>query len=77
MAVNPAIAATTTKFVSGLSGGRHPGGRTVAGVITVSLIKVAVIDLALFLVTARGSRGRTRGVYTRADSCAIVCADVL
>lgn len=52
MAVNPAIAATTTKFVSELSGQRHPGGRTVAGVITVSLITVAVIDLLLLLGTA-------------------------
>jgi O-antigen/teichoic acid export membrane protein len=52
MAVNPAIAATTTKFVSELSGQRTPGGRTVAGVITVSLITVAVIDLVLILGTA-------------------------
>ena len=52
MAVNPAIAATTTKFVSELSAGRHPGGRTVAGVITVSLLTVAVIDLVLLLATA-------------------------
>jgi O-antigen/teichoic acid export membrane protein len=52
MAVNPAIAATTTKFVSELSGQRHPSGRTVAGVITVSLITVAVIDLVLLLGTA-------------------------
>jgi O-antigen/teichoic acid export membrane protein len=52
MAVNPAIAATTTKFVSELSGQRHPGGRTVAGVITASLITVAVIDLVLLLGTA-------------------------
>jgi O-antigen/teichoic acid export membrane protein len=52
MAVNPAIAATTTKFVSELSGQRHPGGRTVAGVITASLITVGVIDLVLLLGTA-------------------------
>jgi len=52
MAVNPAIAATTTKFVSGLSGQSHPSGRTVAGVITVSLITVAVIDLVLLLGAA-------------------------
>src|SRR5260370_22495089 len=52
MAVNPAIAATTTKFVSELAGERHPGGRTVAGVITVSLMAVVVIDLVLLLVTA-------------------------
>jgi O-antigen/teichoic acid export membrane protein len=52
MAVNPAIAATTTKFVSELSGQRHLGGRTVAGVITVSLMAVVVIDLVLLLMTA-------------------------
>jgi O-antigen/teichoic acid export membrane protein len=51
MAVNPAIAATTTKFVSELSGRPRPGGRTVAGVITVSLMSVAVIDLVLLLGT--------------------------
>jgi O-antigen/teichoic acid export membrane protein len=52
MAVNPAIAATTTKFVSELSGQRNSGGRTVAGVITVSLIAVVLIDLVLLLGTA-------------------------
>src|SRR5260370_37751352 len=53
MAVNPAIAATTTKFVSELSGQRHPGGRTVAGVITVSLLAAVVNDLLLLLLPAR------------------------
>lgn len=52
MAINPAIAATTTKFVSELSGQRHPGGRTVAGVITVSLTTVVAIDLVLLVGTA-------------------------
>jgi O-antigen/teichoic acid export membrane protein len=52
MAVNPAIAAATTKFISELSGHRHAGGRTVAGVITVSLLTVAIIDLMLLLGTA-------------------------
>jgi O-antigen/teichoic acid export membrane protein len=52
MAVNPAIAATTTKFVSELSELRNPGGRSVAGVITVSLFAVALIDLVLLLGTA-------------------------
>jgi O-antigen/teichoic acid export membrane protein len=52
MAVNPAIAAVTTKFVSELSGERHTGGRTIAGVITVSLMTVAVIDLVMLLGTA-------------------------
>jgi O-antigen/teichoic acid export membrane protein len=63
MAVNPAIAATTTKFVSGLSGGRDPGGRTVAGVITVSLITVAVIDVALILLTAVFNQSLTLWVF--------------
>jgi O-antigen/teichoic acid export membrane protein len=52
MAVNPAIAAVTTKFVSELSGGRHTGGQTIAGVITVSLLTVAVINLVMLLGTA-------------------------
>lgn len=52
MAINPAIAATTTKFVSQLSGQGHPRSRTVAGVITVSLITVVAIDLVLLAGTA-------------------------
>jgi O-antigen/teichoic acid export membrane protein len=52
MAVNPAIAATTTKFVSELSREPHPGARSIAGVISVSLMSVAVIDLVLLLGTA-------------------------
>jgi O-antigen/teichoic acid export membrane protein len=62
MAMNPAIAATTTKFVSELSG-PHRGGRTVAGVITVSLLSVAVIDLALLLGTAVFSEPLSRWVF--------------
>jgi O-antigen/teichoic acid export membrane protein len=49
MAVNPAIAATTTKFVSELSGHENHIGRSIAGVITVSLTMVAVIDILLLL----------------------------
>jgi O-antigen/teichoic acid export membrane protein len=52
MAVNPAIAATTTKFVSELSGQPKSGGRTVAGVMTVAMMVVVLIDLALLLGTA-------------------------
>jgi O-antigen/teichoic acid export membrane protein len=52
MAVNPAIAATTTKFVSELSGEQYSGRRSVARVVTVSLLMVAVIDLVLLLGTA-------------------------
>ena len=63
MAVNPAIAATTTKFVSELSGRRDPGGRTVAGVITVSLLAVAAIDLVLFLGTAVFNKPLSQWVF--------------
>ena len=63
MAVNPAIAATTTKFVSELSGWRHSAGRTAAGVITVSLIAVAAIDLVLFLGTAVFNEPLSRWVF--------------
>jgi O-antigen/teichoic acid export membrane protein len=52
MAINPAIAATTTKFVSQRSGQRELQNQTIAGVITVSLLTVIAIDLALLLATA-------------------------
>jgi stage V sporulation protein B len=52
MAINPAIAATTTKFVSELAGHRNSVSGTIAGVISVSLITVAVIDLVILLGTA-------------------------
>jgi O-antigen/teichoic acid export membrane protein len=68
MAVNPAIAATTTRFVSELSGKQHPGGRTVAGVITVSLITVAVIDIVLLLGTAVFNEHLSRWVFGAAPS---------
>lgn len=63
MAINPAIAATTTKFVSELSGQRNAGGGTVAGVITTSLIAVALIDLAILLGTALFSAPLSRLVF--------------
>jgi O-antigen/teichoic acid export membrane protein len=63
MAVNPAIAAMTTKFVSELSGQRESSGRTVAGVITVSLMMVAVIDLVLVLATAAFSEPLSQWVF--------------
>lgn len=63
MAVNPAIAATTTKFVSELSGQRNSGGRTVAGVITISLLAVALIDLALLIGTAAFNEPLSRWVF--------------
>ena len=63
MAINPAIAATTTKFVSELSGQRNSGGGTIAGVITTSLIAVALIDLAILLGTAVFSEPLSRWVF--------------
>ncbi len=63
MAINPAIAATTTKFISELSGQRNSGSGTVAGVITTSLIAVALIDLAILLGTAVFSEPLSRWVF--------------
>ena len=63
MAVNPAIAATTTKFVSELSGQGHRAGRTVAGVITVSLMTVTATDVVLFLGTALFNKPLSQWVF--------------
>lgn len=63
LAINPAIAATTTKFVSELSGHRNSGGGTIAGVITISLLTVAVIDLVILLGTAVFSESLSRWVF--------------
>jgi len=49
-AVNPAIAATTTKFVSEARGREDAPGRTAAGVITASLIAVVLIDVVLLAI---------------------------
>lgn len=49
-AVNPAIAATTTKFVSEAGGREDSHGHTAAGVITASLIAVILIDMVLLAI---------------------------
>jgi O-antigen/teichoic acid export membrane protein len=63
MAINPAIAATTTKFVSEVSAQRHPGNRTAAQVVTVSLIAVALIDLVLLLGTVAFNERLSQWVF--------------
>jgi O-antigen/teichoic acid export membrane protein len=68
MAVNPAIATTTTKFISELAGLRNPRGRTAAGVITTSLIVVIIIDLVLLLGTALFDAPLSHFVFGTADS---------
>jgi O-antigen/teichoic acid export membrane protein len=52
LAINPAIAATTTRFVSQAASERESGGHSVAGVVTAALLAVTVIDLTLLLATA-------------------------
>lgn len=47
LAVNPAIAATTTKFVSETRGRKSDAGHSAASVITASLIAAVAIDLVL------------------------------
>jgi O-antigen/teichoic acid export membrane protein len=49
-AINPAIAATTTKFVSEARGREDAPGHTAAGVITASLIAVVLIDVVLLAI---------------------------
>jgi O-antigen/teichoic acid export membrane protein len=63
LAINPAIAATTTKFVSELSGQRNSSSGTIAGVITISLITVAVIDFTILSGTAIFSEPLSRWVF--------------
>lgn len=63
LAVNPAIAATTTKFVSELANHRQPGERTIAGVITVALAAVAAIDLVLLVCTGLFNAPVARWVF--------------
>jgi O-antigen/teichoic acid export membrane protein len=63
MAINPAIAATTTKFVSEMSAQRKSGSGTIAGVITTSLIAVAAIDLVILLGTVIFSEPLSRWVF--------------
>jgi O-antigen/teichoic acid export membrane protein len=63
MAVNPAIATTTTKFVSEFSGKGHSAGWSAAGVITVSLTAVAVVDLTLFLGIAAFREPISRWIF--------------
>ena len=52
MAVNPALAITTTKFVSELGGQKGSERQTVAGVVTAALTAVMLIDFALIGCTA-------------------------
>jgi O-antigen/teichoic acid export membrane protein len=52
LAINPAIAATTTRFVSQAAGESKSGVHSVAGVVTAALLAVTVIDLVLLLATA-------------------------
>jgi O-antigen/teichoic acid export membrane protein len=63
LAINPAIAATTTRFVSQAAGQSKTSGHSVAGVITAALLAVSVIDLALLLATALFREPLARWVF--------------
>jgi O-antigen/teichoic acid export membrane protein len=63
LAINPAIAATTTRFVSQAAGERKSGGHSVAGVVTAALLAVTVIDLILLLATALFREPLARWVF--------------
>jgi O-antigen/teichoic acid export membrane protein len=50
VAVNPAIAATTTKFVADMGVVCEAGERTIAGTITTALAVVTIVDATLFMI---------------------------
>jgi O-antigen/teichoic acid export membrane protein len=52
LAINPAIAATTTRFVSQAASQSKAGEYSIAGVITAALLAVTAIDLGLLLLIA-------------------------
>jgi O-antigen/teichoic acid export membrane protein len=70
LAINPAIAATTTRFVSQAAGEPNSGGQSVAGVVTAALLAVTVIDLTLLLVTALFREPLARWVFGGATAAA-------
>jgi O-antigen/teichoic acid export membrane protein len=63
LAINPAIAATTTRFVSQAAGERGSGGHSVAGVVTAALLAVTVMDLTLLVATALFREPLARWVF--------------
>jgi O-antigen/teichoic acid export membrane protein len=63
LAINPAIAATTTRFVSQSAGEPKSGGHSVAGVVTAALLAVTLMDLALLLGTALFREPLARWVF--------------
>ncbi len=70
LAINPAIAATTTRFVSRAAAESKSVGQSIAGVITAALLAVAVIDLLLLLVTALFREPLARWVFGGATAAA-------
>jgi O-antigen/teichoic acid export membrane protein len=62
-AINPAIAATTTKFVSELAAGSPVRRRPIAGMITGSLLAVAAIDLVLLIGAALFNEQLSRWLF--------------
>ncbi len=77
LAINPAIAATTTRFVSQAAGESRPGAHSVAGVVTAALLAVAVIDLALLLATALFRESLARWVFGGATAAGTDLGNVL
>lgn len=70
LAINPAIAATTTRFVSRAAGESKSGGQNIAGVVTAALLAVTVIDLTLLLATALFREPLARWIFGEATAAA-------
>ena len=74
LAINPAIAATTTRFVSQAAG----TGRSIAGVISAALLAVAAIDVVLLALTALFRATLARWVFGTATTAGgLALGDVL
>lgn len=68
LAINPAIAATTTRFVSQAAGQPQVSGQRVAGVVTAALLAVTGIDVLLLLATALCREPLARWVFGGASA---------
>jgi O-antigen/teichoic acid export membrane protein len=68
LAINPAIAATTTRFVSQAASESKSGVKNVAGIVTAALLTITGIDLALLLLTGLFREPLASLVFGRAAS---------
>lgn len=74
LAINLALAATTTRFVSQAAGQSKAGEAGVAGIVTAALLAVAGIDLILLLITGLFREPLARAVFGSGSTGVVVDA---